>query len=67
MSEIIKKQLRENISKRIKIIMTNDYIYRGNLEEVDEDFVSIKLDNSVDIKIIRIDVIKEVIIYGGAE
>lgn len=67
MSEIIKKQLSENISKRIKIIMTNDYIYRGNLEEVDDDFVSIKLDNSVDIKIIRIDVIKEVIIYGGAE
>jgi hypothetical protein len=62
MTKIIQQILLNNPDKKLKIILMNDYIYHGFLIEADEEFISIRLDNSQSIKIIRIDAIKEVLV-----
>lgn len=68
MTNLVKQKILENLNKKLKIVLLNDFIYHGfvtNPEDVDEKFISLKLDKANDIKIIRIDIIKEVIIYDA--
>jgi len=68
MTNLIKQKILENLNKKLKIILVNDYMYHGfviDKKDVDENFVSLKLDRTNDLKIIRIDIIKEVIIYDA--
>lgn len=65
MTEIIKNTIMNNLEKKLKIVIMNDFIYHGYAIDVDEEFVSIRLDKSADIKIVRLDIIKEVIIVDA--
>ncbi len=59
MSEIIKKRVKENLGKNIKIFTNNNFRYIGKLVNCDDDFVEIFDEYIKGYKIIRISNIKD--------
>jgi transcription elongation factor len=63
MSDIIKKQLLESNSNKVKIRLENDYVYFGYVKEVDDNYVTLQLDKSNYKITVKLSTIVGVLVY----
>jgi transcription elongation factor len=62
-SNIIKKQLLESNSNKVKIRLENDYVYFGYVKEVDDNYVTLQLDKSNYKITVKLSTIVGVLVY----
>lgn len=59
MEDIMKKRISESISKNVKVVLNNNYVYSGKITNADDSYLEILDSKTGSYRLMRLDNIKD--------